>query len=147
MDTSPGAVDDTTQDQAEPSEHDIQEFAQRLRSAPAEGVLVEVFSTLLSTAQIKLGRPDARLFIDLCGAMLEQAGGQLSEGLRGQVEAALGQLRLGQVSAETEAAKRAETEPDDLAEAPSPPPTGGQAETTTADPSAAPSSPLWTPGH
>lgn len=147
MDTSTGSVDDTTHDQAEPSEHDMQQFAQQLRSAPAEGVLVDVFSTLLSTAQIKLGRPDARLFIDLCASMLEQVGGQLSEGVRGQVEAALGQLRLGQVSAETEAAKRRETRPNDPAGPASPDTTAAEAPTTTADPSSAPASPLWTPGH
>src|SRR3954454_17552742 len=52
------------------SEHDADELVRRLRSAPAEEIMTELFSTLLSTAQVKLGRRDARLFIDLCSQTL-----------------------------------------------------------------------------
>ena len=48
---------------------------------------------------------DARLFIDLCAQALEYSGRYLSEELGKQVETALGQLRLAQVSAENEGAK------------------------------------------
>ncbi len=148
MDTSTGPVDDQAPDHAGPSEDDIQEFAQRLRSAPAEEILADVFSTLLSTAQVKLGRRDARLFIDLCAGMLEQAGGHLHDGLTKQVEAALGQLRLGQVNAEREAAQQGEPEPEpnDLDRIPAPA-TGTSASAPSADRSAEPASQLWTPGR
>jgi hypothetical protein len=99
---------------AGPSEHDTREFVQRLRSAPAEEIMTEQFSTLLSTAQVKLGRRDARLFINLCAQALEYTGPHLRDELRKQVEQALGQLRLAQVSAENEVAKQAEPEPNDL---------------------------------
>ena len=59
---------------ADPSEHDARELVERLRSAPAEEIITELFSTMLSTAQVKLGRRDARLFIDLCAQGLEYAG-------------------------------------------------------------------------
>jgi hypothetical protein len=61
---------------------------------------------LLSTAEVKLGRRDARLFIDLGALTLEYSGRYVSEELSKRVETALGQLRLGQVSSEREVAQR-----------------------------------------
>ena len=80
---------------------------ERLREAPAEELLADHFSTLLSTAQVKLGRPDARLFIDLCAQTLDHARSHLPDELVTQVDAALGQLRLAQVGAENQAAQPA----------------------------------------
>src|SRR6187200_785937 len=91
---------------ADTSEQDARELVERLRSAPAEEIIGDMFSTLLSTAQVKLGRRDARLFIDLCAQGLEYAGAYLPDELSKQVEGALGQLRLAQVSAEHEVAKK-----------------------------------------
>ena len=74
---------------AGPSEHDAHQLVQRLRSAPAQEIMTELFSTLLSTAQVKLGRRDARLFINLCAHALEYTGPHLPEELHKQVEQAL----------------------------------------------------------
>lgn len=97
------------------------ELLERLRSAPAVEVLTELLSTMLSTAQIKLGRRDARLFIDLCSQTVQYARPYLPEELTSQVERALGQLRLAQVQAESEVAKQGEPEPHDLEQTPAPP--------------------------
>jgi hypothetical protein len=105
-------VDDRQQGRAGPSEQDAQALVERLRAAPAEGILTEVLSTLLSTAQVKLGRRDARLFIDLCAVLVDHAKGFVSDDLRAQVDAALGQLRMDQVAAEREVAATARPEPD-----------------------------------
>lgn len=112
---------------ADPSEHDAREPVERLRSAPAEEIITNLFSTMLSTAQVKLGRRDARVFIDLCAQGLEYAGRYLPEELGKQVETALGQLRLAQVSAENEVAK-GEPEPNDLSQIPKPPTVGNRVE-------------------
>lgn len=113
-------------DRAGTSETEARDLVERLRSAPAEEIIADLFSTLLSTAQVKLGRRDARLFIDLCALMLEHAGRYLSEEVGKQVDTALGQLRLAQVSAENEVARKSEPEPNDLSRIPTPPATGGR---------------------
>jgi len=130
---------------ADTSENDARELVERLRSAPAEEIITDLFSTLLSTAQVKLGRRDARLFIDLCAQALEYSDCYLSEELAKQVETALGQLRLAQVSAEREVAK-GEPEPNDMSHVPKPP-TVGNREEADSDQPASPSSKLWVPGR
>ncbi len=130
------------------SEPDAEEFMQMLRSAPAEEIMAELFSTLLSTAQVKLGRRDARLFIDLCFRTLEYAGPHLPEELSKEVESALGQLRLAQVSAENKVAKKGEPEPNDLSRIPAPPPIqGNRLKADSSDQPASQASKLWIPGR
>jgi hypothetical protein len=128
------------------SDHDVRELAERLRSAPAEEIITDLFSTLLSTAQVKLGRRDARLFIDLCAQALDYAGRYVPDELAKQVETALGRLKLAQVSAEKEVAK-GEPEPNDLNRVPTPPTVGHGASPDAGPPSASPTSKLWVPGR
>jgi hypothetical protein len=130
------------------SAEDARKLVERLRSTPAEEVIADVFSTLLTAAEVKLGRRDARLFIDLCAATFEYAGRFVSEELAKQVENALGQLRFAQVSAESQTAKQGGDEPNDLTRTPTPPATGARAEAPTGGSSPqASSSRLWVPGH
>ena len=131
---------------ADTSERDARELMDRLRSAPAEEIVTDVFSTLLSAAQVKLGRRDARLFIDLCAQTLEYARRYLPEELGKQVETALGQLRLGQVSAENEVAT-GEPEPNDLRQIPTPPTAGKRMGADSGHQAASPTSKLWIPGR
>jgi hypothetical protein len=128
--------DGRQQDKTDRSEEDARELVERLRSAPAEEIVTDLFSTLLSTAQVKLGRRDARLFIDLCALMSEYAGRYVSADLTKQVQTALGQLRLNQVSAEHDVAEKGEAEPNDLSRIPTPPTTGGRPEASCDNPSA-----------
>jgi len=132
---------------AEAPGDDAREVIERLRSAPAAEIMTDLFSTLLSTAQVKLGRRDARLFIDLCSEALEYTGPHLPEELRRQVDRALGQLRLAQVNAENQVADNGEPEPNDLTRIPTPPPGGGQRKSADPASEGAPqSSKLWIPG-
>jgi hypothetical protein len=135
------------QGQGEPSEQEVQALVERLRVAPAEDIVTEVLSTLLSTAQVKLGRRDARLFIDLCAVLLDRTTGFVSDELRRQVDAALGQLRMGQVAAEREVAAAVEPEPNDLPRT-LPPPGGeeGPTQAGSTGPTGSPSR-LWVPGR
>jgi hypothetical protein len=87
------------------------------------------------------------LFIDLCALTLDYAGSHVSEGLAKQVEGALGQLRLSQVSAEREVAGKGEPEPNDLSRVPTPPTTVEQAHASSGGQATSPSSRLWVPGR
>ena len=126
------------------TEEQMHELMGQLRVAPAADLLADVFSSLLSTAQVKLGRRDARLFIDLAAQALEYAGPHLPADLTGQVEAALGQLRMAQVTAEGEVAQQPEPEPHDLDQIPGPPRSA-----PASRPPPAPRRPrsLWVPGR
>jgi hypothetical protein len=141
-------VDNRQQGQAGPSEQDTQALVERLRRAPAGEILTEVLSTLLSTAQVKRGRRDARLFIDLSAVLLDHARGVVSDDLRGQVDAALGQLRMGQVAAEREVAAADAPEPNDLPRVPPPRPPSdeGRTQANSAQPPGSTSG-LWVPGR
>lgn len=154
-------------DQQQPSEEEIREYLGQLRQAPAEQVLAEVLSGLLNAAQVKVGRRDGRLLIDVAANLVDQAREHLSEQLTQQVDEVLAQLRLAQVEGEREidaARQQGHQEPNDLgepsegqpeadgpetaagseaagseSEAPSPPPSQQR-------PPSSPGSRLWTPG-
>ena len=108
-------------DRSQTSAQDAHKLAEQLRNAPVHEIAAEAFFVLLNGAQIKLGRRDARLLIDLSTLMFDHARGYLPEMLVKQVDQSLGQLRLGQVSAENKAAKEAQAEPNDLDQFPTPP--------------------------
>ncbi len=95
--------------------------ARQMRALPAEQLVAEVLLGLLNAAQIKLGRRDARLLIDLGAVLLGHARPYLSGEFTAQIDQLLGQLRLGQVSAEAQAGQ---PEENDLDRVPAPPPAG-----------------------
>jgi len=103
---------------------DVGEYAQRMRSLPVEQVIGDVVFSLLNAAQVKLGRRDARLLIDLSTVAHEHARPYLSGELTKQIDQVLGQLRLGQVSAEGRASPGGEPEENDLDRVPAPPSAG-----------------------
>ena len=121
---------------------DAAEYVQRLRSLPVEQVIGDVVFSLLNAAQVKLGRRDARLLIDLATVAHEHARPYLPGELTQQIDQMLGQLRLGQVSAEGHPSPRDKPEENDLERVPAPPPAG------TARPAAGPApGKLWVPGR
>lgn len=87
-----------------PSEGELEQMLVQMRGAPVEQVLVEVINVLLQAAQVKLGRPDARLLIDTVAVVAQAAADRADAALLGQVGAAVTQLRLAQVEAENAAA-------------------------------------------
>lgn len=136
----------------EPSEEEIREYLGQLRSAPVDQVLAEVSSALVNAAQVKLGRQDARLLLDVVAAVSETVRGRVGDELPGQLDDVLAKLRMAQVEGEREvaqatsqghqeAADLAGDEPSDAGATPPPsapptsPPSGGDA-----------ASRLWTPG-
>jgi len=130
------------EDQPARSAEDVREHMQRLRTLPVEQLIADVLFSLLNAAQVKLGRRDARLLIDLSAVALEHAGPYLSGELSKQIDQVLGQLRLGQVSAEGHASEPGEPEENDLDRVPAPPSSGAER-----PPEAPASSKLWVPGR
>lgn len=132
----------------EPTEAEIRDYVDKLRSAPAQQILSELLFTALNAAQVKLGRKDARLFIDLSALMKQRLGDYLPADASAQVEQALGQLRMAQVQAERQIAD-AEPEEGDIDRVP----TGIISREPDGQPAAAPSPPpstgskLWVPGQ
>jgi hypothetical protein len=125
MDTvGPGG--DAEQDRARSAE-DAREYVQRMRSLPVEQVIGDVVFSLLNAAQVKLGRRDARLLIDVSTVVLEHARAYLPGELTKQIDQVLGQLRLAQVSAEGHASQASEPEDNDLDRVPDPPASPGDA--------------------
>ena len=116
----------TGQEQARSAE-DAREYVRRLRSLPVDQVIGEVLFSLFNTAQVKLGRRDARLLIDVSTVAHEHARPYLPGELSRQIDQVLGQLRMGQVSAEGHASKpgepdqQGEPEENDLDRLPAPP--------------------------
>jgi hypothetical protein len=106
------------------SAEDARDYARRLRSLPVDQVLGDLLFSLLHAAQVKLGRRDARLLIDVTTVAHEHARPYLPGELTRQIDQVLGQLRLGQVSAESHASQQGQPEENDLDRAPAPPPAG-----------------------
>ena len=129
------------QEQARSAE-DVGEYVRQMRSLPVEQVIGEVLFSLLNAAQVKLGRRDARLLIDVSTMVLEHARPCLPGELTTQVDQVLGQLRLGQVSAEGHASQAGEPEDNDLDRVPAPPPSGA-----VQAPAGPGSGKLWVPGR
>jgi hypothetical protein len=129
------------QEQARSAE-DVREYVQQMRSLPVEQVIGDVMFSLLNAAQVKLGRRDARLLIDVSTVVLEQARPCLPGELTKQVDQVLAQLRLGQVSAEGHASQAGKPEDNDLDRVPAPPPSG-----PVQSPAGPGSSKLWVPGR
>jgi hypothetical protein len=124
------------------SAEDARDYARRLRSLPVEQVIAEVMFSLLNAAQVKLGRRDARLLIDLSAVAQEHVRPYLPSELTGQIDLVLGQLRLGQVSAEGDPGRPAGPEENDLDRVPAPPPAG-----PAQSPAGPAASKLWVPGR
>ncbi|MBO0817703.1 MAG: hypothetical protein J2P30_21445 [Actinobacteria bacterium] len=135
------------QDRA-PSAEDAREYVQQVRSLPVEQVIGDVVLSLLNAAQVKLGRRDARLLIDMTTVAVEHARPYMPAELTRQIDQVLGQLRLGQVSAESRASQATEPEDNDLGQVPAPPGGAVQPPAGGVQPPAGPApSKLWVPGR
>jgi hypothetical protein len=137
----------------QPSEEEVRQYLAQLRQAPAEQVIAEVLSGLLNAAQVKVGRKDGRLLLDLSAQVIDGAREHLSDELTNQVDEVLGQLRMAQVEGEREVANAAEQgqqEPNDLGATEQAAPQGEQTPPSTPPPSdpgqGAGGGRLWTPG-
>ncbi len=131
-----------------PSEAELRAMMAEMREAPVEETLVGVAEALLQAAQIKVGRPDARVLIDVVAAMATAIGDRARGGLATQMAQAVSQLQLAQVQAERElgvpeAPAGAAPTPPGAAAPSGPAPAAGP----TAAPGQSAASRLWVPGR
>ena len=143
----------------EPTEEELRQYLGEMRQAHVGEIVAQVVSALLNGAQVKLGRRDARLLIDMAAGVNEQATPHLEQGFSEEVTQVLGQLRMAQVEAEEELAKlrasgQAPPEANDLgtgqAAGAAPDDTGSADDTGSPSASSAADSAasrLWTPGR
>lgn len=138
-----------------PSEDEVRAYLAQMRGAPVDQIIAELVQGLLNAAQVKLGRQDARVLIDLVGTINDRVRAVADKQLVGQVDQALAQLRLAQVEAEREvgqAAAEGHAEPNDVAAGPAGAPPDGEQTAASPPPGQQqpdPSSPLnklWIPG-
>lgn len=138
-----------------PSEEEVRAYLAQMRGAPVDQIIAELVQGLLNAVQVKLGRQDARVLIDLVAMINDRVRAVADRQLVTQVDQALAQLRLAQVEAEREvgqAASQGHAEPNDVAaaapgdaEATGGQPAASQPSGQPADP-ASPLSKLWIPG-
>ena len=127
MDTAePGGARQADEQSAEDARETsgADEYARQLLAFPVDQVLRDLLFSLLNAAQVKLGRRDARLLIDVTAVAHEHARPHLPGELTRQIDEALGQLRMAQVSAENRASQKGPQEENDLSAAPAPPAAG-----------------------
>ncbi|MBW3658762.1 MAG: hypothetical protein KY457_09000 [Actinobacteria bacterium] len=89
----------------EPTEEELRQYLGEMRQGHVGEIVAQVVSALLNGAQVKLGRRDARLLIDLAAGVNDAAGPHLDEEFSAEVTQVLTQLRMAQVEAEEELAK------------------------------------------
>lgn len=133
----------------EPTEAEVRAYLEQLRNAGVDQVVAEVATALINAAQVKLGRSDARLLLDLVAVIADQVRGRVPDELTDQLDQALTQLRLAQVDAERQLSQEGAGDPDDASEtaggSPSQPAASQPADPSTAD-GASSTRRLWTPG-
>lgn len=88
----------------QPSEQEIMAMIAQLREAPVRDVILQGLGLIVSGAEAKIGRPDARPLIDVVAAVVETAGEHLGD-VKDQLDAMVNQLKTAQVQAESQAAE------------------------------------------
>ncbi|HVM21283.1 MAG TPA: hypothetical protein VM307_15090, partial [Egibacteraceae bacterium] len=97
----------------QPSPEEMRAILEQLREVDPAVLVAEAFNMLAQGAQVKLGRPDARVLIDALAGMVTAAEPALPEELSTQMQQAIAQLQMTQVQAERDAAGRPEAPSDD----------------------------------
>jgi hypothetical protein len=126
------------------SQEELTAYLERLREAEASEILVQAFTMLGTGAEVKLGRPDARLLIDSMAAVAQVVSNRVPEDLAKGMQNGVVQLQMAQVQAERQAAQQEGAQAEDVSglsgERPAgqaeqtPPPTTGQRPTTAPQP-------------
>lgn len=131
--------------QGQPSQEEMQAYIEQLRAADPSEIVAQAFTMLGTGAELKLGRPDARVLIDAVAALVDAVGDRVTDELRSGMESGLAQLQQAQVQAEQQAGVASpDAEPQTpAAEEPpaSPPPSQSPGQGSKA------SDRLWVPGR
>ncbi len=93
----------STQQPGELSEEELRVYLDQLREAEVGEIVVQAYTMLGTGAEVKLGRPDARLLIDAMAGIVSAVGQRLGE-LGTRMQGGVAQLQMAQVEAERRAA-------------------------------------------
>lgn len=85
------------------SQEELKAYMERLREADPREILAQAFTMLGTGAEVKLGRPDARLLIDAMAALTQVVGGRVSDDLARGMHNGVAQLQMAQVQMEGQA--------------------------------------------
>lgn len=89
-----------SEETAQPTEAEMRAYVEQLRAADPAELLVQAYTMLGTGAEVKLGRPDARVLIDAMAAMVAAVGQRVPGDLAGQLQNGVAQLQTAQVQAE-----------------------------------------------
>lgn len=131
-----------------PQEEQLREYVDQLRAADPAEIVAQAFTMLGTGAEVKLGRPDARVLIDALGGLVSAVEGRVPQQLMDGMRSGVAQLQQAQVQAEA----APEEPPGDGGEGTAPPP--GESQAAGAPPPQAPQAEdqrhtdrLWIPGR
>jgi hypothetical protein len=103
------------------TQEELEAHLAQLRESDVAEVVVQAVNMLATGAQVKLGRDDARVLIDVIAAVADTADGRVDADLVKQIREAVSQLKMAQVQAERDLAQAETAAPQrpDEAAAPS----------------------------
>ncbi len=148
--------------QREPSQEEVRQYLAQLRAAPITAIVAQTLQTALDAVQVKMGRKDGRMLIDMITAIRDDFGAYLDPEFTTQLDEVLPQLQMGQVEAEGQirealaAGQWSESDdPNDLVEYPASADEDGDDADSSAKPAPKPAaapppsaaSRLWVPGR
>lgn len=87
----------------QPSEEELSAYLDQLRNASAAELVAQAYTMLGTGAEVKLGRPDARVLIDALAALTEATGAAVGDDLAARMRNGVAQLQTAQVQAERQA--------------------------------------------
>lgn len=120
----------------EPTEEQMRAYLESLKAAQPVEIIVQSFGILATSAEVKLGQPDARVLIDGMAALLEATAEHMPSEIVSRMRQTVSQLQMAQVQAERERSTASTQPPSDEA-------AGEQPETPQQDVT----SRLWIPGR
>lgn len=81
----------------------MRQYVEQLRAADPAEIVAQAFTMLATGAEVKLGRPDARVLIDSLSGLAGAAESRVPEQLARGMQDAVAQLQQAQVAAERQA--------------------------------------------
>lgn len=99
----------------QPTEEELQAYLAQMREADPAELVAQAFQILAMGAEVKIGRPDARVLIDALVAVVDATKGRVQAQLTTGMTNAVRQLQMAQVQAEREGSSAGEPAAEDTA--------------------------------
>lgn len=136
----------------QPSQEELEAYLEQLRQAEADEVVAQAYTMLGTGAEVKLGRPDARVLIDAMAAMTEAVAAGIEESLATRMRNGVVQLQNAQVQAERQGSGGEAAKPTAPPAAPGASPASAPTDAGAAQPSSSQeqgsaADRLWIPGR